>query len=207
MERLMNRCGLNITIAVETFKQRMTCAMNENHLSFPMLAIRKVQPDEAEVLSLLAIQTFSDTFAHLNTKENMQIFLTSAFSVEQLQRELSSPHSEFYFAIVNDELAGYIQLNFNTTEKGLEDFPVVEIGRLYVLQQFIGQKLGKALMEKAIAIAEERRADYLWLGVWEHNYRAIEFYTKWGFEFFGAHIFQLGDDPQIDLLVRKRITV
>ncbi|MEK7249135.1 MAG: GNAT family N-acetyltransferase [Bacteroidota bacterium] len=171
-----------------------------------MIEVRKVVGEEVETLSALATRTFSDTFAEHNTLENMHAYIPSAFSVAQLSQELASPDSETYFVLVDEKPVGYIQLNFSSTEKGLEDFSTIEICRLYILQEFLGHKFGKALMEKAVAIAEERHAEYLWLGVWEHNYRAVEFYKKWGFEFFGSHVFQLGSDPQIDLLMKRPIT-
>ena len=41
----------------------------------------------------------------------------------------------------------------------------------------------------------------LWLGVWEHNLRAIAFYRRWGFETVGSHTFLLGSDEQTDLIM------
>jgi ribosomal protein S18 acetylase RimI-like enzyme len=46
-----------------------------------------------------------------------------------------------------------------------------------------------------------RGADVAWLGVWEHNPRAIAFYRKWGFVEVGEHTFPVGDDPQRDLVL------
>ena len=171
-----------------------------------MVEMKKVTSEEVETLSALATRTFSDTFAEHNTREDMHAYISSAFSVAQFSKELASPDSEVYFVLVDENPVGYLQLNFNSTEKGLELFTTIEIGRLYVLQEFLGHKLGKTMMEKAIAVAIERHAEYLWLGVWEHNYRAIAFYKKWGFEFFGSHVFQLGSDLQTDLLMKKPIT-
>ena len=42
-------------------------------------------------------------------------------------------------------------------------------------------------------------------GVWEKNYRAIEFYTKWGFEKFDDTDFLLGDEVQKDWLMKKAV--
>lgn len=171
-----------------------------------MIEIRKVTCEEVETLTDLATHTFSDTFAGHNTPEDMHAYISSAFSVAQFSKELASPGSEVYFVFVDEKTAGYMQLNFNSTEKGLENFSTVEIGRMYVLQEFHGHKAGRALMQKAIAVAKERHAEYVWLGVWEYNYRAIAFYKKWSFEFFGSHVFQLGSDLQTDLLMKKPIT-
>ena len=58
------------------------------------------------------------------------------------------------------------------------------------------------LYEKAIEIANQRNADYVWLGVWEENPRAISFYLKNGFVAFDKHIFKLGDDEQTDIMMK-----
>ena len=172
---------------------------------FGMFTIRKVTTDDVEALSDLAAKTFSETFAQHNTPEDMHAFISSAFSVEQLASEILS--SQYHFILVDGTPAGYLQLKFDTTEKGLEGVTAVEIARIYVAQQFFGRGLGSALMETAISIARQHRADYVWLGVWENNFRARKFYAKWGFEEFGSHPFQLGNDRQTDLLMKKHIHV
>lgn len=171
-----------------------------------MIEIRKVAANEAESLRELAERTFVHTFAQYNTPENMNSYISSALSIKQLTEELTSPDRETYFALLAGKPVGYLQLNFNSTEAGVENLHVIEIARLYVAPQHIGNKIGKELMETAISIAEKRKADYLWLGVWEHNDRARRFYARWDFEEFGAHVFQLGDDAQKDLLLKKSIT-
>jgi ribosomal protein S18 acetylase RimI-like enzyme len=45
----------------------------------------------------------------------------------------------------------------------------------------------------------------IYLGVWEHNHRAIAFYRKCGFEVAGSHVFQMGDEAQNDLWMERRL--
>ena len=45
----------------------------------------------------------------------------------------------------------------------------------------------------------------LWLGVWEFNYRAVDFYKQWGFALCGSHPFLLGDDLQTDILMELKL--
>jgi len=54
-------------------------------------------------------------------------------------------------------------------------------------------------------VADQINADYVWLGVWEENLRAISFYKKNGFEEFDKHIFKLGDDEQTDIMMKKKL--
>ncbi len=171
-----------------------------------MIEIRKVEELEAQVLRELAERTFVHTFAQYNTPENMNAYISSAFSMDQLTEELNSPQRETHFALSEGKPVGYLQLNFDSSESGLENLNVIELARLYVLPEVFGQKVGKELMERAIFIAEQREVEYIWLGVWEHNYRARSFYARWGFEEFGSHVFQLGDDAQKDLLLKKSIS-
>ena len=69
----------------------------------------------------------------------------------------------------------------------------------------IGKGVGKKLMEASIDIAKEKGKKALWLGVWENNQRAIDFYTKWGFQKFSEHAFMLGNEIQTDWLMKKPV--
>lgn len=153
-------------------------------------------------LQQIGRQTFLETFSATNTAENMQQYLEEGFSVEKLTSELQNPYSEFYFAILDEVVIGYLKLNFGAAQTELQDDKALEIERIYVLQEFHGKKVGQLLYDKAIAIGREKKAEYVWLGVWEQNHRAIQFYTKNGFIEFDKHIFVLGDDQQTDSMMK-----
>ena len=169
------------------------------------MKIRKINIDDLETLRNLSIQTFKETFEEVNTEEDMQKYLDENLSIEKLKTELENPNSEFYFAENNDEILGYLKLNFKDaqTEKVEENY--FEIERIYVLKAFLGQKIGQILFDKAIEIGREKNLEYVWLGVWEENHRAIKFYEKNGFKVFGKHKFVLGEDVQTDLLMKMKI--
>lgn len=166
------------------------------------LEIRKaIQKDVAE-LREISIRTFTETFGADNTEENMTRYLEEGFSTTKLKAELDDPDSEFYFALIDGHVAGYLKLNFGrsqTEEKGDES---LEIERIYVLRVFHGKDIGHRLLEKAIGTAKRKKLGYVWLGVWEKNPRAIRFYEKNGFVAYDSHIFMLGDDKQTDILMR-----
>ena len=81
----------------------------------------------------------------------------------------------------------------------------IELQRLYVTRNFQGKKIGFMLMQYAINYSRERKFDWLWLGVWERNVKAQEFYKKVGFEHFSDHTFWMGTDPQNDWLMKFRL--
>lgn len=169
--------------------------------------IRQATINDINALQKISQQTFTETYASVNTAENMQQYLSTVFSTESLQAELNNTNTVFYFAVTNDTITGYLKLNFNTTPNSLKNNNAVEVERIYVLQQMQGKKLGQLLLNKAIEVAQEKNVDFLWLGVWEHNTKAIQFYTKNGLAPFDTHIFMLGNDKQIDILMKLPIAV
>lgn len=157
---------------------------------------------DVAVLREIGIQTFIETFAIYNTPENMQNYLDSSFSIEHLKKELSDPNSEFYLALINDKVTGYLKINFAKAQTEINDKNSLEIERIYVLAQYQGKQIGQALFQKAKEIANKANANYIWLGVWEKNTNALNFYKKNGFVEFDKHIFKLGYDLQTDFLMR-----
>jgi len=170
------------------------------------VVIRKANLDDAALIQKLAIKTFRDSFEALNTPENMKLYLEKSFSLEKIQEELSQPETEFLLAYINQQVAGYAKVISNKNNSSLKEQPALELERIYVDQQYIGKDIGKVLMEKCFQIANEKKLKVVWLGVWEHNPRAIAFYRKWGFEKFGEHVFVVGNDPQIDWLMKKTLS-
>ena len=169
------------------------------------MKIRKINIDDLETLRYLSIQTFKETFEEVNTEEDMQKYLDENLSIEKLKTELENVNSEFYFAENNGEILGYLKLNFKDAQTEKLEENHFEIERIYVLKAFLGQKIGQILFNKAIEIGREKNLEYVWLGVWKENHRAIRFYEKNDFEIFGKHDFVLGEDVQTDLLMKMKI--
>lgn len=170
------------------------------------IEIKKVTIDDLDQLQQIGRQTFYETFASGNTEENMNKYLDEAFSVAKLTTELNDKNSEFYFATLDNDVIGYLKINFGQSQTELQDDKAVEIERIYVLKEFHGKNVGQLLYDKAISIARQKNADYVWLGVWEENLRAINFYKKNGFVEFDKHIFKLGNDEQTDIMMKLKLT-
>ena len=170
------------------------------------IEIKKATLTEIDQLKQIGRQTFYETFASGNTEENMQKYLDEGFSVDKLTTELSDKNAEFYFATYDKKVIGYLKLNFGQSQTELKDDKALEIERIYVLKEFHGKAVGQALYEKAIQIASQTKSDYVWLGVWEKNQRAINFYKKNGFVEFDKHIFKLGEDKQTDIMMKLKLT-
>lgn len=167
------------------------------------IEIRRITVNDIKLLQEIGRQTFYETFSAGNSEENMTKYLEEGFSEEKLMSELNNEHSEFYFAVIDDKVVGYLKLNFSSSQTELQDSISLEIERIYVLQKYHGKKVGQVLYEKSMQVAEDKKVDHVWLGVWEENPRAIRFYQKNRFEEFDKHIFRLGDDEQTDIMMKK----
>lgn len=170
-----------------------------------MVSIKICSAEDAPIIADLSRQTFYETFAPVNTKENMDKFMNEQFTREKLVAEVSEPGNIFLLAYDDDTPAGYAKLKEGEKLAELDNRPSIELVRIYAASSAIGKGVGSALMKECMAIAARLGKEILWLGVWENNQRAIDFYTRWGFEKFSTHIFLLGDDEQTDWLMKKEL--
>lgn len=162
---------------------------------------------EVELLQQLARQTFQESFGADNTPENMKHYLQENLSLTKLSAEMGNPDSEFFFAMLKTQPVGYMKLNYKTAQSELFNSRAVELERIYVLKSHQGQQIGQMMFSRAVEAAKEVKAPFLWLGVWEHNTKAIGFYQRNGFTQFDTHPFMLGTEKQIDILMRLDLPV
>ncbi|MCW3120712.1 MAG: family N-acetyltransferase [Flavipsychrobacter sp.] len=160
---------------------------------------------DAELLTSLSVATFCETFMADNKKEDMDKYIAEEMSLEALTNELKDKENIFFLAAYNGTTVGYAKMRAIKKPEGLNSNNPIELERIYVLKEYLDKRIGSALMTHCIAYAHNGKHDTLWLGVWEHNYRAVNFYKRWGFELFGSHIFRLGDDDQTDVLMKKQL--
>jgi diamine N-acetyltransferase len=160
--------------------------------------------DTKHILTLVELSrtTFTETFADANTPENMAAYLDECMTPTALEQELKDVDNKFYFICHEQRPVGYLKLRITQPNAHFNEMQL-EIERIYVLREFQGKKFGVALMQFAFEFAKQHCIKRVWLGVWEHNHKAIQFYRGFGFEIFGSHIFTLGADPQTDLLMHR----
>lgn len=169
------------------------------------ISIRKATISDLEVIQEISKQTFIETFAAVNKPENMENYVRENFNSQQLALEVNNRESSFYLASLENKIIGYMKLNFGDSQTEIHSLQAMEIHRIYVLEAFHGKKIGQLLLNEAILIGQHAGVDSIWLGVWEKNHKAIEFYSKNDFVEFDKHIFTLGNDVQTDLLMELRI--
>lgn len=165
--------------------------------------IRQCLLDELDILRIIGLETFNETFRPMNSPETMDRYLEESFSSEKLEQELRNTNCKFYFIYSDSNLAGYIKINFAPAQSDFNDPESVEVERIYVRKGHQGKGLGKLSMDFVFQQAQQKNKSYVWLGVWEKNVNAITFYEKLGFEEAGQHSFRIGNEIQSDLIMKK----
>lgn len=169
------------------------------------LTIRELTRNDIPQLREIAIRIYRDTFSGQNAPENMEAFLERDYSLASFDREFDEAGSACFFACDGDTPVGYLRLRRNNEAEAQLGSNTIELHRIYVDINYQGRSVGRELMQFALGYARNLKVDWIWLGVWEHNPRAQEFYRKWGFERFSEHAFHMGNEVQTDWLLRKKI--
>jgi len=170
------------------------------------IVIKTATEKDTSLIKNLSWQTFFDTFHQQNSREDMELFLKSNFNQNAVHAEIADPNNTFLLAYLKKEAVGHAKLSEGENPEGLSGVNAIEISRIYSVKEKIGSGIGKTLMEKSFEVARKKDKEVVWLGVWENNQRAIQFYRRFGFEKFGEHVFMLGNDKQNDWLMKKRLT-
>jgi len=172
-------------------------------MSTEQLSITIANLHDAELLTYLSQTTFTETFAQYNKKEDMDTYLSENMGIERLTEELNDKASKFFLACYNDEAIGYAKVCTGNEPEELANYHPMEIARIYLLRKYQDKHLGTELINYCFNYAAQQGHNLIWLGVWEHNSKAIGFYQKLCFQAFGSHIFLLGKDEQTDILMKK----
>lgn len=166
------------------------------------LHYHKCTPADLDQLVEISRTTFIDAFRSQNNPEDFEHYLATAFNPGQLNSELRNSNTAFYFAMAGDTLAGYFKLNAGDAQSETKDENGIELERIYVRAHYQGKQIGRQMLEKVKELARSQNKEYLWLGVWEENTRAIRFYENLGFTRFGTHPYYIGSDKQTDWLMK-----
>ncbi|MBI1223687.1 MAG: GNAT family N-acetyltransferase [Bacteroidetes bacterium] len=166
------------------------------------LELVRCETEDLEILRDIGLQAFKEAFGSQNNPSDFEAYIATAFDLKKLKEELENTASAFFFAKNENEIVGYLKVNFPGAQSDPQGQNCLEIERIYTFKSFFGLGVGEFLLNAALDIAKANDHDFLWLGVWEENHRAIRFYQKHGFEIYGKHDFWLGTDLQTDLLMR-----
>ena len=162
--------------------------------------------DDASEVAEIGRLTFYETWRPVNTEEDMQIYLEDSFDERKIKKDLSASDTNLFLsARLNAKTIGYAKMRRDRTYDEFKGEKVIELERIYVKLEYQEKKIGKLLMDKCIEIAKSENSVWLWLGVNNENFKATQFYKKYGFRIFGTKKFQLGNAEDEDFLMKLRI--
>lgn len=170
------------------------------------LNIRPATKADLSAIQQLAITTFTATFAPWREAKDVQQYCEQAYDMDVLEREIQDPHSKWFIALTGNEAVGYLKLNWDgaQTEPNWPD--ALEIQRIYVLPNQQGKHVGATLMKTAMHFASIHGFSKVWLGVWENNRKALNFYRSFGFRHAGDHTFVMGSHQQRDYMMMRKLS-
>ncbi|MBM6585844.1 GNAT family N-acetyltransferase [Pediococcus acidilactici] len=169
------------------------------------IEVQPIRERDLAKLRRISIETFGATFGPYNAEADLQQHYQRAYNVDQLRRELLNPESQFFFAKIDNEIAGYLKTNVGDAQSEPMGAQVLEVERIYVRPSFQRRGIGTCLIKQAEQLAYAAHKSQIWLGVWENNKKAQHFYQMQGFKQVGDHRFQLGKSEQRDLILMKPV--
>jgi ribosomal protein S18 acetylase RimI-like enzyme len=176
--------------------------------------VRRAGAADAVVLSEFAERIFRETFEANNDPADLAAYLAEAFGADRQRAEIAEPEAIVLLAEditgstgsnSDAPLAGYSHLTAGGAPDSVSGPDPLELKRFYIDRAWQGTGLAQMLMQATIEAAVAAGARTLWLGVWEHNPRAIAFYRKFSFVEAGSHEFMLGRDRQTDLIMMRSL--
>lgn len=169
--------------------------------------IKQATIEDAQLLTDLGARCFLEAYSDVKAEKDLMGYIPTAFIKTDIESSIKNNDVIFLIAYIDDDAVGYVKLrwershpNLNPKEKN------IELERIYVLRNFWKHKIGAALMLEAIQLSKNKNYDYLWLGVWQQNNRAIDFYLKMNFEIFGTKKFFVGTEENDDYVMRLKLT-
>jgi len=165
--------------------------------------IIKANLEDIDTIVQISKETFFETFAKDHSQQAVLDYIEMNLNVEQINNEIGNSESLFFIAWNDGSPAGYLKLNSGNAQTEIKNENSLEVQRIYVKSGYQGKKIGQLLFDKSVEIARQQKRDFIWLGVWEENVKAISFYKQNGFNIFDKHIFLMGNNAQTDLMMKK----
>lgn len=165
--------------------------------------IRRANVADAQAVSRIAAQTFTQTFGHLYPDEDLQAFIRDSYAVDKQAVILGHPDYAVWLLEHDGQVVGHAAAG----PCGLPHPQVAagdgELKRLYVLSGVQNGGWGGKLFQAALDWLERDGPRTLWIGVWSQNLGAQRFYRRHGFEHVGDYEFPVGRVRDHEFILRR----
>lgn len=171
-----------------------------------MIIVKTVKEKDTHVLALLGRTTYSESHSKFITdKADLIKYNNSAFSIKQIQSEIKDDNNIFYIAFFDDFPVGYTKIIKNAKSKYINSTNICRLERIYVLEEFLGMKIGLKLLNSALRKAQELEFEEIWLTTYVKNFKAIDFYIKNSFCQVGSFNFLVNRTEYPNFVFSKKI--
>lgn len=149
------------------------------------VTLRDAVGEDALCLSVLAMQVFLDTYATQGIRPAIAREVLSGYSQAVFAQALSDPRARLICAERAGHLVGFAHVTLGAAHALAPAGTQAELLRLYVQEPFTAQGVGTRLLAQAEQVASAVGATVLWLTPWVHNHRALQFYSRRGYQDHG----------------------
>ncbi|MEM7572348.1 MAG: GNAT family N-acetyltransferase [Bacteroidota bacterium] len=157
------------------------------------ILIRRANSADAIAISLVARTSFKEAFYQdFQYKDDLLAYQERTFRVAKIRSSLAKPHNYFWLALVDELPVAYAKLKFPSPTTFSNRAPLAQLQKIYVLEDFLGQGIGRLLQDEVIKKAQQLTAQGLWLSVYQGNTQAVGFYEHYGLQKLATHQFKIG---------------
>ncbi|TSA14675.1 GNAT family N-acetyltransferase [bacterium] len=148
--------------------------------------VRRWTLDDLTLIQDVLWKTWLDSYSHFIPEEDLKSYFSEHYDLDSLRTLFHNPLADGFVALDDDKLAGFMRTARDTEENRYY------VSSIYVLPQFQGKKIGKALMERAGQEAKAFKLDRIWIGVMVQNTQAVDWYKSMGYEVVRTEPFTMG---------------
>ncbi|THD62237.1 GNAT family N-acetyltransferase [Phenylobacterium sp.] len=165
--------------------------------------IRRAGPADAQTLSAIGAETFTETFGHLYPPGDLSQFLAEAYGLERTRADLADPAKAAWLVEADGETVGYAQAGPCALPHAAVTQACGELKRIYFRKSRQGGGLGARLFAETLDWLQAEGPRTVWIGVWSENFGAQRFYARHGFVKVGEYGFKVGDTVDHEYILRR----
>jgi ribosomal protein S18 acetylase RimI-like enzyme len=158
-----------------------------------MVSIELANKKDFQLVSEIGRISFLESHGHSAPPGIINNYVKETYSPAAVSEELNNPANIYHIISYNNKPAGYSKIILTTMHPGIKEKNITKLERLYLLKEFYDLKLGHTLFQFNLDISKRNEQAGMWLYTWKENQRAVNFYTKKGFEIKGSYYFKLAE--------------
>ena len=158
-----------------------------------MVSIVRATIKDFKLLADLGKQTFIESHGSSAKQQDIDAYINEKYNYDFLQKDVNDSNNIYHIIYHDSQPTGYSKIILNSPSSNIELKNITKLEKIFLLKYFYNLKLGAGLFNHNTAISKRNEQSGIWLYVWIKNQRAINFYTKNGFEVIGNYDFKISE--------------